>query len=120
MDQFYRRFLDVVAAARTGIDAGRLNSLADGRVFTGKEALGNGLVDALGYMADAIGLAKKRANVKKAKVVMYHRPMGYRANAYSAVPNLPVQMNLVNISAANLADLASPKFMYVWTGQVHR
>jgi protease-4 len=115
VDEYYKRFVDVVAAARPGIKREELLKLADGRVYSAQQAKANGLVDDLGYVDDAVAAAKARAGVTRAKVVMYNRPLGYRANFYSAV-GLPTQFNLVNISVPGLLDLARPRFLYLWTG----
>jgi protease-4 len=42
---------------------GRVEELARGRVWTGLQAKGNGLVDALGGLDEAIALAKKQAGI---------------------------------------------------------
>ena len=115
VDEYYKRFVDVVAAGRPGIKRDELLKLADGRVYSAEQAKANGLVDELGYVDDAVAMAKARAGVTRAKVVMYNRPLGYRANFYSAA-GLPTQFNLVNISVPGLLDLTRPRFLYLWTG----
>jgi protease-4 len=52
VDTTYRWFVDLVAERR-GLDRDTAASLADGRVFTGGQALDNGLVDALGGLEEA-------------------------------------------------------------------
>jgi protease-4 len=42
------------------MDAGTVRSLADGRVFTGRQAKALGLVDHLGGLDDAVAEAKRR------------------------------------------------------------
>jgi len=117
VDEFYKRFLEVVVAGRPKLSAEKVKSLADGRVYTGEQALANGLVDRIGYMEDAIRLAKQRGGISKAKVVMYHRPLGYRANVYSAAPMAAgSQVNLLNINVPDAITLSQPKFLYLWTG----
>ncbi len=116
VDTYYQRFLDVVAEGRSELNPKDVKELADGRVFTGEHAKANGLVDALGYMDDAVVLVKRAGGLKRVKVVIYHRPFGYRANVYSAAPNLPPQVNLLNISIPNLLSLPHPQFLYLWTG----
>ena len=122
VDEYYRRFVDVVAAARSELPREQIETLADGRVYTGRQALDNGLVDELGYMDDAVRLAKELAGAKRVRIVMYHRPLGYRANVYSAAPAAPVagQVNLVNISAAEVLSAVQPRFLYLWTGHSYR
>lgn len=115
VDEYYKRFVDVVAAGRPDIKRDELLKLADGRVYSAAQAKANGLVDELGYVADAVAMAKARAGVTRAKVVMYNRPLGYRANFYSAA-GLPTQFNLLNISVPGLLDLTRPRFLYLWTG----
>ena len=116
VDQFYKRFLGVVKDGRPKLTEEKIAQLADGRVYTGQQARENGLVDGLGYLEDVVSMAKSRANLSKAKVVMYHRPWGNRENIYSASPNLPAQINMVNINAPDLLDMSRPRFLYLWTG----
>jgi len=117
VDNFYAKFVSAVDAGRSKLDAAQVEKLADGRVYTADQALKNGLVDSLGYMDEALVLARKRSGVERVKVVMYGRPAGYRANAYSMVPAFGAQFNLVNVNAGALMSLAQPRFMYLWTGR---
>jgi protease-4 len=62
LEAFYGQFVAKVAASRK-MPVERVNELGRGRVWTGLQAKGNGLVDALGGLDDAIALAKKRAGI---------------------------------------------------------
>lgn len=110
IDQLYGRFVSLVARERK-IDEARVRSFADGRVYTADEAVSLGLVDRIGYLEDAITLARESAAVPDAKVIAYHRPRQYRATIYSAAePPAP---------AAGLADLvravvSGPRLLYLW------
>ncbi|HUT60440.1 MAG TPA: signal peptide peptidase SppA [Phycisphaerae bacterium] len=119
VDEYYQRFVDNVAAGRPKLTRQQVLDLADGRVYTGEQAKANGLVDDVGFMDDAIAAAKRLSGAKRVKVVIYHRPWGYRANAYSTVPETPSmpQVNLLNINVPSLLRLAEPRFMYLWTGR---
>jgi len=55
----YELFVNRVAGGR-GMSAERVDEVGRGRVWTGEQALENGLVDALGGMTAAVGLAKDR------------------------------------------------------------
>jgi len=114
--EFYDRFVDVVAAGRPRMKRDDVKALADGRIFTGAQAAANGLVDSTGDMKSAVAEAKKQAGLKAARVVMYDRPWGYRANVYSAAPLGGIQVNLLNLSAAELMTWLEPQFLYLWTG----
>ena len=58
----YQKFLKVVADSRhMSVDA--VNTIAQGRVWTGEQALQNKLVDQLGGFSDALAAAKKAAKL---------------------------------------------------------
>jgi protease-4 len=113
--QFYERFLDVVQEGRPQLEENRLRELADGRIFTGTEALEEGLIDKVGYPSDAIEWAKEMAGVEKAKVVIYHRPIGYKPNVYSTAGS-----EVANFGALNSLELPEwlasngTQFLYLW------
>jgi protease IV len=62
MKEVYRLFTSKVAAGRK-LDPAVVEKLAEGRVFTGRQAKENGLVDRLGTLDDAIDEAKKLAGI---------------------------------------------------------
>jgi len=104
IDSFQDRFVNIVVEERN-LAPEAVKILADGRVFTSREAQAAGLVDGIGYIDDAVDQAKKLANLERASVVTYFRPGEYRDNVYS--------MNLINIDMGALAE-AGPHFLYVW------
>jgi len=53
MDDVHGQFIDAVAVGRR-LDRARVEPLADGRIFSGRQALALGLVDELGDLPDAI------------------------------------------------------------------
>lgn len=62
VDDIYGQFIHVVADGRH-MDEAKVRALADGRIFTGKEALSAGLIDALGNYYDALGYAGSAAGL---------------------------------------------------------
>ena len=60
VDHYYQEFLDAIVAGR-GMDKNVLIELADGRIYTGEQALTYGLVDSNGHEEDAIAKAKELA-----------------------------------------------------------
>lgn len=62
MDIFYDRFVSKVAAGRK-LPREAVDSLAQGRVFTGTQAVANGLVDSIGGLDAAIREAAQRAGI---------------------------------------------------------
>jgi len=73
MDDFYKNFLKKVADSRKSTpDA--IHAVAQGRVWTGRQALGHGLVDALGGLDAAVALAKEKAKIpanEEVQLVVY-------------------------------------------------
>ena len=62
IDQTYQTFLDRVATGRK-ISKARADSLAQGRVWSGQQALENGLIDGLGGMPEALKMAADMAAI---------------------------------------------------------
>lgn len=74
IDEAYEQFVGVVADGR-GMDMNEVKALADGRVYTGRQALELGLVDELGNLPDAIALAADLGGiVGKPRIIEYRRP----------------------------------------------
>ncbi len=63
IDDAYGQFVDVVSAER-GLDREAVLGIADGRVFTGRQAFEIGLVDTLGDYRDAIRIAGRMGKIK--------------------------------------------------------
>jgi protease-4 len=72
--QTYDKFVGIVARER-GVPADTLrNTIADGRILSGKDALNNKLIDGLGQIDDAFNKAKELGNARQAMVVKYGPP----------------------------------------------
>src|SRR5881398_1308136 len=70
----YDKFLGIVAKERN-LSADLLrNTIADGRILSGKEAFENKLIDGLGELDDAFTKAKQLGNAPEAKIVKYGPP----------------------------------------------
>lgn len=119
VDDMYAQFVDVVCAGRPKLTEAQVRELADGRVYFAPEALKLGLVDRIGLMEDAIGAAKSRAAVVKARVIMYHRPLGWRGSWYAregfaqGSPSQPT-VNVINLNWPR-GFTEGPVFLYLWT-----
>jgi len=70
VDDSYDRFVEVIVDGR-GLPEDRVREIADGRVYSGPEALELDLVDELGTFDDAVEVARERANVEEATAVRY-------------------------------------------------
>ncbi|CAM1373429.1 signal peptide peptidase SppA [Tenacibaculum xiamenense] len=70
VEDTYQVFVDRVSAGR-GMTFEQVDAIAQGRVWTGKEALANGLIDELGGLNDAVELAADLAEVDNYRVRNY-------------------------------------------------
>ena len=70
-DAFYQ-FVDVIVEER-GISRKKVLRLADGRVFTGKQALKEGLIDLLGDYAEAVRLAAQLGGIEGEPTIVKER-----------------------------------------------
>lgn len=74
VNQAYDIFTQKVADGRHK-SQGYIDSIGQGRVWSGSEALQNGLVDRLGDIDDAVASAAKKADLKDYKIVSYPDPV---------------------------------------------
>lgn len=114
IDEMYMRFVTIISENR-GMTVEEIKKLADGRVYTGKQALDNGLVDQLGYMDDAVSVAKELAEITEAQIIKYQRPWRLsdllRATASAVLSTRRIEVNVPFVPSNNF-----PKLMYLWTG----
>ncbi|MBF0442545.1 MAG: signal peptide peptidase SppA, partial [Oligoflexales bacterium] len=86
----YRTFLDKVAEGRK-MPLEKVEKLAEGRVYTGAEAIDIGLVDREGSISDAFALAKELAGLDPLKLYPLEK---YRGNRLSPFECLKSSQNL--------------------------
>jgi protease-4 len=114
IDDMYARFLEVVGKGRPALDAATVKRLADGRVYSAKQAQAAGLVDGLAYLPDAVTELAQRAGLTEARVVVYHRAREWRENLYSASSVPEPRLDARGASALGAA-LPEPTFLYLWS-----
>jgi protease-4 len=109
------RFLDLVQEHRK-LKPEALAEVATARVFTADQALRIRLVDAVGYMEDAVAAAAELAGLPgDARVVAYRRNPGPDASWYQpGVEDVGARPALVNVEIPGLAQLRAGMYA-VWT-----
>lgn len=130
----YGSFKSAVTTGRAGKLTGKIDEIANGKVYTAAEALSLGLVDQLGYATDAYDKAASMASLSNKHVVKYNKPAGFlesilggeskstlpsRAAGAAGGGGNTTTINGVNVNIdANLLDeLNRPRLMYLWRGQ---
>ena len=118
IDHLFEQFLSVVKEGRPGLSMEQIRTVADGRIFTADIAKSKGLVDSIGYLDEAIGLAKKEANLEQARVVTYTRGRSTHQNIYSRFD--PPQIGPIGFpqidahSLFNVLTGGTPQMLYMW------
>lgn len=74
VNSIYSRFIEVVRTGRGFPDSIAVDSIAQGRVWSGVKAKELGLVDELGGLDDAIAFAKKSAELEDYQLMMLPEP----------------------------------------------
>ena len=73
VDESYEQFVDVIANGR-GLSRARVYELADGRIYTGKQAQRLGLIDELGTLEEATAYAAVDEHGNQLRVIRYDKP----------------------------------------------
>ena len=114
IDEMYMQFVTVVSTGRN-MDVEAVKKIADGRVYTGKQALANGLIDQLGYLEDAIEVTKKMAGLTTASIVRYERPYGL-ADLLGIMTGVIARKSTIKLDIPQFHEQDNSKPMYLWTG----
>lgn len=113
-DSFHQRFIDQVKSKRPQL-ANVEPQWTDGSVMTGSEAHAIGMVDGVGYLDEAIEIARQQAGLKPDdRVVMYRRANDHAYTPLDISPNQPAMSSLVPLSIPGLDRSSMPTFLYMW------
>lgn len=126
IDEMYERFLEVILATRDGspiaaagkgeaeetLDATRLREIADGRVYTARQAEALGLVDGIAHRHGALEILREKAKVENPTVVAYGRP-GLIESLLSLRPSLLAR---ARADWRERFGLRGPGLYYLWLG----
>ncbi len=96
-------------------DPARVDELADGSIFTAQEAVDNGLVDAVGYLDDAVAQAEKRAGLPKGRstVITLREPAGLLGSFLGAERSSDLGRLDADRLRTIINDFSSPRLMYL-------
>lgn len=94
VDQVYRTFVSKVAKGR-GMSYDEVHQLAQGRVWSGKQAMENGLIDAVGGLDSAILSAASLAEIDDYKIKNYPNYEKDIRDSFSSMPFMNLKENLM-------------------------
>ncbi len=106
VDFIYDQFIEKVAKGRK-LDVDRVREIAQGRVWSGMDALKLGLVDGYGGLADAVNRAAEKAGIAKDKIILREIP-DKRTPAEALLNELFSDEKEAPLAKAGLAGIALP------------
>jgi protease-4 len=113
IDEYYEDFLNAVLNGRKGrLTSDELRPIADGRIYTAKQALKLKLIDDIGYFDNALRKTLSLASLKSAKVVAYTYYPKSKTNIYAA--SLVEAPLLEKKSLENWLPQLRTGFYYLW------
>jgi protease-4 len=118
LDAVYRDFTEKVASGRR-LPAEQVHELARGRVWTGADAIANGLADEAGGLREAIAIARKRAGLPADAPVRVYPRLGpldqlRPAESSEARPAARAQLGAGALGAGALAALFADGWGPAW------
>lgn len=116
LDDLHTRFEQVVAAGRPNLPPGALERVADGSIFSARQALEIGLIDAVADLEESVLRAQRAVGVSEARVVQYHRPREYANNLYTRGSPLAPKLRL-ELPGARILSVP-PGFYYLWAPEL--
>jgi len=91
IEAFYNHFVDLVAESRD-LPRDSIDQLGQGRVWTGEQALGNGLADELGGLKQAIDYAASEAGLDEYRIEIFPK-----RRPWFILPRLPLLGGLISM-----------------------
>ncbi|MBC2037675.1 signal peptide peptidase SppA [Listeria booriae] len=114
IDDSYGQFVKVVAQGRHMTEA-EVRKIADGRIYDGRQAKANGLIDAFGYEENALDALKKDKKLKDAEVFEYDTSGGGLASLFSSSVSQVIGKKSEAEQAMQLMNMmGAPRLMYMY------
>ncbi|EJK6755929.1 signal peptide peptidase SppA [Listeria monocytogenes] len=113
IDDSYNEFVKVVAKGR-GMSAEKVRKIADGRIYDGRQAKENGLIDEFGYQEDALEALKKEQGLADATVIQYDAPEDFSSLFSVAAQKISGQNADISQLIKLTGTLKAPRMMYLY------
>jgi protease IV len=110
--EYHANYIQVVQRGRPQVKADA--AIFDGRILSSSKALEEGLIDAVGFLPDALERARCLAKAEAVMPVMYRRQGSPARSLYDTVPNRPLQATGVSVNLPGLDRSKLPLFLYLW------
>jgi len=114
IDEMYQRFVDIVDQGRSELSRDQVQALANGLIYSAKQALGNGLVDMVANADEAYKEMCRMIHAEEAQVIEQRRLPTLADVLFGARSNLPTTAG--DSLAAVLFRNTGSRFLYFWPG----
>ncbi len=114
VEKMHSQFVETVADGR-GLDREQVAEVADGRIFTAKEAEELKFIDAIGYESDAVEALSNIIDVQYPRIVQYRREVSLGA-LVSTLLRARSDFSGLEAIFTDKPPL-NPRPMYLWTGE---
>lgn len=116
--QLHSQFIRAVAAGRKGkMSEADVTNIADGRIFTGEQALSLKLVDSLGNLDDAVRTAAKLGGVHGQPATIYPRRRKPTLFDVLTSSDTESRSTIEKILSEQILSRRTPRFLYQWPAQ---
>jgi len=111
IDEAYGQFVGIVAEGRS-LPVEKVRELADGRVYTGQQAIDLGLADEEGNLPDAIKLAAEMGGIKgEPRTVELFTPPTFMQTLLASLPQSSISVNVPGLP--NVSNRPVLQYLYV-------
>lgn len=110
IDESYGYFIDVVAQGRN-MDRQKVINLADGRIYTAKQAQSLGLIDKIGNLDDAISEAASMINENDPQVLLFKSENPFSLERLLSMASM--KLDILDLKES-LETNAAPSLMYMY------
>jgi protease-4 len=107
VDEMQERFVSLIVQSRRNMTEAEVRGIADGRVFTARQALEYKVIDEIGYWDDVVARTSELLGVEDVKVYRYSQPFRLSSLLGAAAQSLPM-------SRSSLERLTGTRITYMW------
>lgn len=104
VDDIYMDFKQKVANGRPKLDVAGVDSIGQGRVWAGTDALKIGLVDELGGIDEAVKYAAKQADIENVKISIYPKQKQNKLNEILETLELDASVSVYSPTTKKMAN----------------
>jgi protease-4 len=114
VDNAYKGFVNVITEGRP-LSEEEVRKVADGRIYDGRQAKENNLIDELGYFDDTVAAMKKDLDLAEAQVVEYGDSLGLDSLLSMSVSKVFKEDAELSSLYQLLSSSNSPRLMYLYS-----